>query len=150
MPQPLFDQGTPVPANPNFIDPIQPQTGGEDTNQSNLPIVPAQPFPNNTSGNWPSESIDSPAIQATRNYFQSKWKPSNTQQNPLQYVVQVSGKSGLVRSVAAQGTAATTYLNQSKIIKAGQKLVSPAPDGTDQKIRVVLQPDGNVDTFMEP
>ena len=150
VPQPLFEQGTPVPANPNFIDPIQPQTGGENTDQSNLPIVPAQPVPTNTSGNWPSESIDSPAIQATRSYFQSKWKPSNTQTNPLQYVVQVNGKSGLVRSVAAQGTAATTYLNQSKIIKAGQKLVSPAPGGTDQKIRVVLQPDGNVDTFMEP
>ena len=150
VPQPLFEQGTPVPANPNFIDPIQQQTGGENTDQSNLPIVPAQPVPTNTSGNWPSESIDSPAIQATRSYFQSKWKPSNAQQTPLQYVVQVSGKSGLVRSVAAQGTAATTYLNQSKIIKAGQKLVSPAPGDTDQKIRVVLQPDGNVDTFMEP
>ncbi|MCY7368956.1 MAG: DUF4335 domain-containing protein [Chamaesiphon sp.] len=150
VPQPLFEQGTPVPANPNFMDPIQPQTGGENTNLRNLPIVPIQPFPTNTSGNWPSDSIDSPAIQATRSYFQSKWKPSDTQQNALQYVVQVSGKSGLVRSVSAQGAAATTYLNQSKIIKAGQKLVAPVPGGTDQKIRVVLQPDGNVDTFMEP
>jgi Domain of unknown function (DUF4335) len=158
VPQPLFEQGTPVPANPNFISPAPQQTGGENTDQSNLPIVPAQPFPTNTSGNWPSESIagadgkpfDSPAIQATRSYFQSKWKPSSTQQNPLQYVVQISGKSGLVRSVSAQGAAATTYLDRSKIIKAGQKLVSPAAGGTDQKVRVVLQPDGNVDTFMEP
>jgi Domain of unknown function (DUF4335) len=150
VPQPLFEQGTPVPANPNFISPTPQQTGGENTDQSNLPIVPAQPFPANTSGNWPSESIDNPAIQATRSYFQSKWKPSSTQQNPLQYVVQVSGKSGLVRSVSPQGAEATTYLDRSKIIKAGQKLVSPAPGGTDQKIRVVLQPDGNVDSFMEP
>jgi Domain of unknown function (DUF4335) len=158
VPQPLFEQGTPVPANPNFISPAPQQTGGENTDQSNLPIVPAQPFPTNTSGNWPSESIagadgkpfDSPAIQATRTYFQSKWKPSTTQQNPLQYVVQISGKSGLVRSVSPQDAAATTYLNQSKIIKTGQKLVSPAAGGTDQKIRVVLQPDGNVDSFMEP
>jgi Domain of unknown function (DUF4335) len=158
VPQPLFEQGTPVPANPNFIDPLQQQTGGENTDLRNLPnglpsapaIVPAQLFPTNTSGNWPSDAIDNPAIQATRNYFQSKWKPSSTQQNPLQYVVQINGKSGLVRSVSAQGAAATTYLNQSKIIKAGQKLVSPAAGGTDQKIRVVLQPDGNVDSFMEP
>jgi hypothetical protein len=158
VPQPLFEQGTPVPANPNFIDPIQQQTGGENLDRSNLPIVPAQQFPTDTSGNWPSESIagadgkpfDNPAIQATRSYFQSKWKPSSTQQNPLQYVVQVSGKSGLVRSVSPQGAAATTYLDRSKIIKAGQKLLSPAPGSTDQKIRVVLQPDGNVDTFMEP
>jgi Domain of unknown function (DUF4335) len=158
VPQPLFEQGTPVPANPNFIDPVQQQTGGENSDLRNLPnglpsapaIVPAQPFPTNTSGNWPSDAIDNPAIQATRNYFQSKWKPSSTQQNPLQYVVQINGKSGLVRSVSAQGAAATTYLNQSKIIKAGQKLVAPAAGGTDQKIRVVLQPDGNVDSFIEP
>lgn len=148
--QPLFEQGTPVPANPNFIDPVKPQTGGNDSDVQNLPIVPAPVFPTNTSGNWPSDVIDSPAIQATRTYFQSKWKPSSNQQNPLQYVVQINGKSGLVRSVAPQGAAATTYLNQSKIIKAGQKLVSPAAGGTDQKIRVVLQPDGNVDSFMEP
>jgi Domain of unknown function (DUF4335) len=148
--QPLFEQGTTVPANPNFIDPLQRQTGENDPDSQNFPIVPAQVFPTNTSGNWPSDVIDSPAIQATRSYFQSKWKPISTQQNPLQYVVQISGKSGLVRSVSPQGTAATTYLNQSKIIKAGQKLVSPAPGGTDQKIRVVLQPDGNVDSFMEP
>ncbi len=158
VPQPLFEQGTPVPANPNFIDPLQQQTGGENTDLRNVPIVPVQPFPTNTSGNWPSDAIagadgkpfDNPAIQATRNYFQSKWKPSSTQQNPLQYVVQINGKSGLVRSVSAQGAAATTYLNRSKIIKAGQKLVAPAASGTDQKIRVVLQPDGNVDSFMEP
>ena len=149
VPQPLFEQGTPVPANPNFIDQVQPQTGGNNLDAPNLPVVPAQVFPTNTSGNWPSDVIDNPAIQATRNYFQSKWKPG-TQQNPLQYVVQISGKSGLVRSVSPQGAAATTYLNQSKIIKAGQKLVAPAPGGTDQKIRVVLQPDGNVDSFMEP
>jgi Domain of unknown function (DUF4335) len=158
VPQPLFEQGTPVPANPNFIDPVQQQTGGVDAELRSLPnglpsapaIVPAQPLPTNSSSNWPSGSIDSPAIQATRSYFQSKWKPSSTQQNPLQYVVQISGKSGLVRSVSPQGAAATTYLSQSKIIKAGQKLVSPAASGTDQKIRVVLQPDGNVDSFMEP
>ncbi len=150
VPQPLFEQGTPVPANPNFIDPVQQQTGGGDANPSSLPLVPAQPLPTNSSSNWPSDSIDSPAIQATRSYFQSKWKPTSSQQNPLQYVVQISGKSGLVRSISAQGAAATTYLNQSKIIKTGQKLMSPAPGGTDQKIRVVLQPDGNVDSFMEP
>lgn len=143
VPQPLFEQGTPVPANPNFIDPFQQQSGS-------LPSVSAQPFPADTNGNFPSDSIDSPTIQAARTYFQSKWKPNGTQPNPLQYVVQVSGKSGLVRSVAAQGTAATTYLNKSKIIKAGQKLVAPTPGSADQKIRVVLQPDGNVDTFMEP
>jgi hypothetical protein len=66
-------------------------------------------------------------------------------------VIQVSGKNGIVKGIEPQGEAATSYLQQSKFIKPGQKLLSPAAAGsTDQKIRVLLQPDGNVDTFIEP
>jgi hypothetical protein len=63
--------------------------------------------------------------------------------------LQVNGKNGVVRAIAPQGEAATTYLQQTKFIKPGQKLLSPAAGG-EQKIRVLLQPDGSVDTFIEP
>jgi hypothetical protein len=148
--QPLFDQSNLIPANPNFISPVQIQPATEGNDVQSLPIVPAEPFPTSAAGNWPGESIDSPSLEEARTYFQSKWKTSNTQANPLQYVVQINGKSGTVRSVSPQGEAATTYLKQTKLIKPGQKLVSPNAGGNDQKIRVVLQTDGNVDTFIEP
>lgn len=91
-----------------------------------------------------------PLLQESRRYFQSKWKAGSDRPNSLQYVVQV-GKSGVVRSVEPQGEAASAYLRETKFIKLGQKLVSPAAAGSsDQKIRVLLQPDGNVDTFIEP
>jgi hypothetical protein len=150
--QPLFEQSAPIPANPNFINPEQLQPT-EVPDFQNLPVVPTQPFPtaNTDGGDWQGAATDSPSLQQTKRYFQSKWKANNTQSSPLQYVVQVNGKSGTVRSILPQGEAATTYLKQTKLIKAGQKLVSPAAAGsTDQKIRVVLQTDGNVDTFIEP
>jgi hypothetical protein len=148
--QPLFEQSAPIPANPTFLDPIQPQTSINNTEFQNLP--PAEPsLPSSTAGNWPGDSIESPSLQETKRYFQAKWKGSNTQANALQYVVQISGKNGLIKGITPQGEAAKTYLQKSKLAKVGQKLVSPAAAGsTDQKIRVILQPDGNVDTFVEP
>jgi hypothetical protein len=136
---------TPVPRNPNLIDPNQPNS--TTTEPQNLPVVPNKPLQSNAGGIEP----EVPLLQESRRYFQGKWKAGNNQPNSLQYVVQVNGKSGVVRSIDPQGEAASAYLRQTKFIKPGQKLVSPAAAGSsDQKIRVLLQPDGNVDTFIEP
>ena len=134
-PSPSFDP-TPGASNP---EPTESQT--------TPPIVPDRPLQSNAN----ADGADSAALQETKRYFQGKWKANAAQTNSLQYVLQVSGKSGIVRTVSPQGEAATSYLQQTKFIKPGQKLVSPAAAGTsDQKIRVLLQPDGNVDTFIEP
>ncbi len=149
-PQPTIEPFTPVPTNPNIVNP-EPQSGGDLIEPQTSPIIPNRPLPSTVVGASGPDPNDIPSLQETKRYFQEKWKADPNQSNPLQYVVQVSGKTGIVRSVAPQGEAATTYLQQSKLIKPGQKLVSPAAAGTsDQKIRVLLQPDGNVDTFLEP
>jgi hypothetical protein len=146
--QPAFEPFTPVPRNPNLIDPEQ-NNNPQSSEPQPQPIVPNQPLPANT-GNAAAPA-NNPSLEETKRYFQGKWKADNSQPNSLQYVVQVSGKSGVVRSVEPQGEAATAYLQQSKLIAPGQKLISPAAVGNnDQKIRVLLQPDGNVDTFVEP
>jgi Domain of unknown function (DUF4335) len=137
---------TPVPRNPNLIDPNQ--ANSATTEPRNSPVVPNQPLQSNNAGGSEPEV---PLLQESRRYFQGKWKAGSDRSNSLQYVVQVNGKSGVVRSVDPQGEAASAYLRQTKFIKPGQKLVSPAAaGGSDQKIRVLLQPDGNVDTFIEP
>ncbi len=140
---------TPVPKNPNLIDPNE--TNPQAVESPTPAIVPTKPLQSNNSGNnTGTESTDSGSLQETKRYFQSKWKPTKSQPNALQYVIQISGKSGIVRSITPQGEAATTYLQQSKVIKPGQKLISPAAAGSsDQKIWVLLQPDGSVETSAE-
>ncbi|MCY7337657.1 MAG: DUF4335 domain-containing protein, partial [Chamaesiphon sp.] len=148
IPSPSIEPITPVPRNPNLINPDQINT--QSAEPQNPPIVPDKPLQSNASVAF-TEGAESASLQEAKRYFQGKWKPSTTQANSLQYVLQVSGKSGIVRTVSPQGAAATTYLQQTKFIKPGQKLISPAAAGSsDQKIRVLLQPDGNVDTFTEP
>ena len=152
--QPSFEPFTPVPRNPNLINPNQPATGldgAEPQPQQTPPIIPNQPLQSNNNNGGFSEPAETPSLQETKRYFQGKWKADLKQPNSLQYVIQVGGKNGIVRSIAPQGEAATNYLQQSKFIKPGQKLVSPAAAGnSDQKIRVLLEPDGTVDTFIEP
>lgn len=149
-PQPLAEPFTPSP-NPNIITPIPP-TSSEGADVQNFPIIPEAPVQSNigpTSAN--PDPFDSPALKETRVYFQGKWQADPNQSNPLQYVVSVNSKTGVVRSVKPQNEAATTYLKKSGLIKPGQKLVSPIATGTnEQKIRVLLQPTGDVDAFMEP
>ena len=148
IPSPSIEPITPIPRNPNLINPDQINTQSADP--QNPPIVPDKPLQSNASGAF-AEGAESASLQEAKRYFQGKWKPNTTQANSLQYVLQVSGKSGIVRTVSPQGAAATTYLQQTKFIKPGQKLISPAAaSSSDQKIRVLLQPDGNVDTFTEP
>jgi Domain of unknown function (DUF4335) len=150
-PEPVLEPFNPSP-NPNLINPIPP-TSGEGTNtQPNSPAFPEQqPQPNIGRNPNTADPFDSPSLKETKRYFQGKWQADPNQPNSLQYVVRVSGKSGLVQTVSPQGEPATEYLKKTKIVKPGDKLVSPAAAGrSDQKIRVVLQPDGTVDAFGEP
>jgi Domain of unknown function (DUF4335) len=152
QPAPTFDRSSPVPATANFNQ-EQPQPTSQSADFPITPILPTQSFSPNPVVNGPEEPTAdsaSPALKEVKRYFQSKWKASSSQSDPLQYIVQINGKSGTVKNVAAQGEAATTYLQKSKFVKPGQKLVAPIAGGASQKIRVVLQPDGNVDTFVEP
>jgi hypothetical protein len=145
---PKVDPITPVVKNPNLIDPNQNNNEGSSEPQT-ATVVPDRPLQSNSGADI--DTANNPSLEETKRYFQGKWKANPAQPNALQYVLQISGKSGVVRSVSPQGEAATTYLQQTKLIKPGQKLVSPVAAGnSDRKIRVLLQPDGGVDTFIEP
>jgi hypothetical protein len=135
-PQSTAEPFTPVSRNPNLIVPES--APGVDATAANPTAGSAEPTANM-------------ALNESKRYFQGKWKADATQPSALQYVIQVSGKSGIVRSVEPQGDASSAALQKAKFVKPGQKLLSPSAAGsTDRKIRVLLQPDGSVETYMEP
>jgi hypothetical protein len=138
-----------LPPNPNLITSPSASPNISGAESPTPQVVPEQPLPSNADRVGP-DAADNPSLQETKRYFQSKWKAEPNQSNSLQYVLEVNGKSGVVQNVDPQGEAATNYLKQTKMIKPGQKLVSPVAGGGNQKIRVLLQPDGNVDTLIEP
>ncbi len=134
--QPTAEKPVP-PSNTTVSESPAPQVVPDRSNQAN-------------NGQVGNEPIENTSLQEAKRYFQGKWKAAPTQTNVLQYVLDVNNKNGVVKSVNPQGEEADNYLKQSKFIKPGQKLVSPVTGSGDQKIRVLLHPDGNVDTFVEP
>ena len=130
-----------LPANPNII--------ASPAESSTPQVIPQQPLPSNIDRVGPNAAENLSLQQATR-YFQTKWKAAPNQVSSLQYVLEVNGKSGVVQNIDPQGEAATNYLKQSKMIKPGQKLIAPIANAQNQKIRVLLQPDGTVETLIEP
>jgi hypothetical protein len=126
-----------------------PETKMPETNLPEAPPVIVQPQLQSNNGG--ANPFENPSLKETKRYFQDKWRADSAQTSTLQYVVQVNTKSGVVQSVNPQGEASTTYLKKTGVLKAGQKLVPPTATGeSDQKIRVLLHPDGNVDALPEP
>jgi hypothetical protein len=138
--------------NPNLITTPQPSTENQvpTNSESTMPQVVPDRSIQATNGQVGSQAIENASLKEAQRYFQGKWKANPAQTSVLQYVLDVNPKNGLVRSVNPQGEEANNYLKQSKIVKPGQKIVSPVAGNGDQKIRVLLHPDGNVDTFIEP
>ena len=142
--------------NPNLITTPQPSTENPVPSnnvmgsESSTPQVVPDRSIQATNGQVGSQAIENASLKEAQRYFQGKWKATPTQTSVLQYVLDVNHKNGVVRSVSPQGEDANSYLKQSKIVKPGQKIVSPVAGNGDQKIRVLLHPDGNVDTFIEP
>jgi Domain of unknown function (DUF4335) len=149
------------PKQPVIIVPVQPADpstvpsefatpqGMPETNAPEIPQIVPQPQLQSNNGN--SNPFENASLKETKRYFQDKWRADSAQTSTLQYVVQVNAKSGVVQSVNPQGEAATTHLKKTGMLKAGQKLVAPTTTGEgNQKIRVLLHPDGNVDALPEP
>jgi Domain of unknown function (DUF4335) len=119
--------------------------------ETNIPEVPpVVPQPQLQSNNGGSNPFENPSLKEAKRYFQDKWRADSSQTSTLQYVVQVNAK-GVVQSVNPQSEAATTYLKKSGMVKTGQTLIPPTTTGeSEQKIRVLLDPDGNVEALTEP
>jgi hypothetical protein len=148
---------SPEPTQPKTIPNVNPdptigmgekESGGD---RQNPPAMGEPNEPAKISKLPTTDPFNGPAIQAAKRYLQAKWKADPKEFNPLQYVIEISGNNGTIKSVSPQGEAAQSYLQKTGIIKAGERLISPTASGNaDWKIRAILQPDGNVDAFVEP
>lgn len=56
---------------------------------------------------------------------------------------------GTIQRILPLGNAAGTYIDRTDIPLPGEPFVSPVEGGANPTIRLVLTPDGKVDTFLE-
>lgn len=93
------------------------------------------------------DSIPSQVTEA-RDYFKQHWTPPSGLNQTLEYSLLLD-VDGTIQRIEPLGQAARNFVDRSSIPLIGERFVSPIKSGQPAKIRVVLSPDGKVQTFLE-
>ncbi|MEG4278453.1 DUF4335 domain-containing protein [Microcoleus sp. MON1_C1] len=153
LPPSLSASRFPVPPpqpSPRPIEPIVPPASTE------LPPLedaqpPAEPEDNNqaaASQKNPTLFDTIPQVSEARTYFEERWKPPEGMEQTLEYSVLID-ENGSVQTIVPMGKAAADYIEQINMPLVGEPFVSAVSNGKNPKIRVVLRPNGRVQTFLE-
>nr|MBE9187771.1 hypothetical protein [Microcoleus sp. LEGE 07076] len=89
-----------------------------------------------------------PQVSEARTYFEERWKPTEKMEQTLEYSLQID-ENGSIQTIVPMGKAAADYIEQVNMPLAGEPFVSAVSNGKNPKIRVVLRPNGRVQTFLE-
>jgi hypothetical protein len=112
-----------------------------------LQTVPrAVPNPAAAADSTASAFDSIPQVAEARTFFQERWKVPEGLTQPLEYQLIVDEK-GAIQDIIPLGQAAGDFVDRSGIPLRGEPFVSPLKSGTSAKIRLVLAPDGTVQTF---
>jgi len=113
-----------------------------------FPSLQSKPTPKQTSPPQAETLFDQPQqVAEVRQYFQSQWKPPETLNQDLEYQLLIKA-NGSLQSLVPLGNASQTHLSSIPLPQANEPFVSSSP--TNQKIRLVLGSNGDIQTFPLP
>jgi hypothetical protein len=95
-----------------------------------------------------STLFDTPQISEARNYLKRRWLPPSGLSRTLEYSL-IVGVDGSLERLLPLNQSARECVDISGIPEIGQSFVSPNKYGQNIRLRVVLSPDGKVQTFPE-
>lgn len=93
--------------------------------------------------------VNTPQLTEVKDYFVKNWEPPSGLNQTLEYSI-VLDVDGSIQRIEPLGKAARTYVDRSSLPLIGEPFVSANPQGATPRIRLVLSPDGKVQTFVEP
>ncbi|MEG4573921.1 DUF4335 domain-containing protein [Microcoleus sp. N3A4] len=168
-----------LPPLPPRLAPAVPPPLPPSLSASRFPVAAPQPFPRSTEPIVPPASTELPALEDTqpqpesqdnnqaaaskknrtlfdtipqvseaRTYFEERWKPPEGMEQTLEYSVLID-ENGSIQSIVPMGKAAADYIDRTNMPLVGEPFVSAVSNGKNPKIRVVLRPNGRVQTFLE-
>jgi hypothetical protein len=89
-----------------------------------------------------------PQVAEARTFFQERWQPPESLEQTLEYRLQL-GADGTIQRIIPLGRAAGDYIDRTGMPLPGEPFVSPIETGGSPQIRIVLDPNGRVQTFLE-
>ncbi|NES79602.1 MULTISPECIES: DUF4335 domain-containing protein [unclassified Okeania] len=106
--------------------------------------------PSENAGRKPKSTLFDriPQVAEVREYFEKSWEPPSDLDKNLQYSLLLNG-DGSVKKVTPIGLASVEFYGNTKMPLEDQVFVSNIEGDKTAKIRLVLRPDGQVQTFLE-
>jgi hypothetical protein len=95
-----------------------------------------------------SANASSNQAEEVKSYFQQNWQPQEGLTETLEYRLLLKADGSLQR-ILPLGDASRNFVDRTNMPLLGEVFVSPTVDGREPQIRVVLEPDGRVQTFLE-
>jgi hypothetical protein len=92
--------------------------------------------------------VDSDPLLEVSKYFAEKWQPPAELKQSLEYRLLVDG-SGKIQKVTPIGKASELYLYRTNIPLKGETFISPLKNKSQITVRLLLNPDGEITTFLE-
>jgi hypothetical protein len=92
--------------------------------------------------------FDTNQIAEARSFFQKRWQPPSGLTQTLEYSLSVD-VDGTIARILPLNKPAREFIDDTGMPEIGKPFVSGNRSGKDVKIRVVLSPDGKVQTFAE-
>ncbi len=89
-----------------------------------------------------------PQVAEVRQFFQKRWQPRPELTEKLQYIITLNA-DGSIRTMDALNQAAGDYIDRTGMPPWSEPFVSPLKGRNSAVIRVVLSPDGTVQTFLQ-
>ena len=147
-------ESTILPSSPNI-----PQANSPSELKTNSELDSPKVKPENYSAKLDRANIDnniaskntitkpnqSQQIQA---YFKNKWQPPADLNQSLEYRLYLN-PNGSIKRVVPIGKASQLYLERTNIPVNGETFISPLDESQKSTIRLLLNPDGGIQTFAE-
>ncbi len=105
------------------------------------------------AGSSPAQSSQTafdvvPQVAEVRSYFQQRWKPPQNLNQTLEYTL-ILNSNGSIQQTIPLNQAAKTYVDRTPLPLRNEPFVSPVQGRGSAKIRLVLGPNGSVQTFLQ-
>jgi hypothetical protein len=95
-----------------------------------------------------TKKSDLPQLLEVKSYFKQRWQPKENLQQSLEYRLSIDANGSLNRIIPI-GQASKIHLDSTGMPLLGESFVSPLTNQDTATIRLVLNPDGTVQTFAE-
>lgn len=152
---------------PSSISPPSSSLSRETTSslpRSSIPPLPERqpnlnppPFPplnqgrkeiNNLPSSQPETLFDrTPQVAEIRKYFQARWQPPQTLKQDIEYQMMINA-NGSMEKITPLGIVSENYLSTLPLPQNNEPFVSSFSNYSQQKIRLVLRPTGEIKTFL--